>query len=161
MTDDLDTFMADLASRLPGIAAASDVPGVSVVVVSRGRRRTVQAGVQSTATSAPVTAATAPQTQAPAAASPPAGSICLASDASNLAEYETDNYRVVICQISDGETYYFGWSKENGNSITLRAFGRSDGGWSADNQGTTYSVGPGRLTVVSPSGKVLIDEAIW
>ncbi len=75
-----------------------------------------------------------------------------------IAYYETKGFEVSICG-RDGDIYYHGADKKNGNAITLPASYRNGAGYVAVNGKTTYIINQSSLTVLD-NGKEILNQAV-
>ena len=114
---------------------------------------------QTTTPPAPTPVAT-PQATAPAQQSTSVGSeYCPHGGAAPLVEsYETKGFNIYLCG-GDGEIFYHGVDKKNGNSITLPATYRNGAGYVAVNGSTTYIINESSLTVLD-NGKEILSQSV-
>lgn len=72
--------------------------------------------------------------------------------------YQTKGFNIYLCG-GDGEIFYHGVDKKNGNSITLPATYRNGAGYVAVNGSTTYIINESSLTVLD-NGKEILSQSV-
>ncbi|MDF0531353.1 hypothetical protein P0W64_17390 [Tsukamurella sp. 8F] len=76
---------------------------------------------------------------------------------------ESGQSAFVVCHRynSAGDFYYRGLAKTNGNTVTVEDVTWQNGVYRAWNNGYTYTITPGNLTIVAPNGAVVSNEATY